>query len=130
MGFVVFAPPRSESEKDPIGCLVTGTCKEFGIDEGLEPVERMIVDFLPICGNGPGNAPQQMGRKMRDLHPWQNEKSCVVGQQVAVALPGFRRPADEGVAMVDGVWHRGKGEAGDHPAFGIGQILEMFADRL
>jgi len=90
----------------------------------------MIVDFLPIFGNGPGNATKQMRSKMRDPHPWQNKESGVVSQQMAVALSGLHRPADKGVAMIDGVWRRGKGEAGDHPVFGIGQIFEMFADRL
>ena len=38
--------------------------------------------------------------------------SLGVSQQVAVALPGFRQPAEEGVAAVNGVWCRGKGETG------------------
>ena len=130
LGLVVFAPTRGQPEQGPVGGPVTGTGKSFGIDKGLQPEDRMMVDLLPISGNSPGNAAKQMGGEMRDPYPWQDKESGVVGQQVAVALPGFRRPADEGVAAVDGVWCRGKGEAGNQPVAGIDQILEMFADRL
>ena len=76
------------------------------------------------------DAAKQMRSKMRDRHPGQNKESGVVGQQMAVTFPRLCRPAEEGVAAVDGVWRRGKGEAGNQSVAGIGQILQMFADRL
>lgn len=38
------------------------------------------------------------------MHLRHDEEPSVVGQQVAVALPGLPRPADEDVAAVDGIW--------------------------
>ena len=67
---------------------------------------------------------------MRHLYPGQNEKPSVIGQEVTVALAGQRRPADEGIATVDGVRCRRKGHAGHHPAARVDQILQVFADRL
>ena len=62
---------------------------------------------------------------MRDANPGQNEESGVVRQQMVVALPGLRRPAQEVITAVDGIGCRAKGEAGHRPATGIGQILHQ-----
>jgi hypothetical protein len=115
---------------NPVGGPVAGAGEAFGIDKSLQPEDGMMVDFLPILGNGPGDAAKQMGGEMRNGEPGQHKESAVVGQQVAIALSRLRRPTEEGVATVDGVWRRGKGEASDQPVTGIDQIFEMFADRL
>ena len=90
----------------------------------------MLVQSLPVFGDDSGDTPEQMGREMRDLYPGQNQKSGVVCQQVAVAFPGLGRPAQVRITAVDSVGGRGKSETGHHATGSIGQIFEVFADRL
>lgn len=130
MCFVVLAAPRGHAEQNPVGGAIAGTGETLGIDKGLQPVNWVMVQSLPVGGYGSGDMAKQMGGKVRNLDPGQNEKPRVVGQEVAVALAGKRRPADEGVATVNGVRCRRKGHAGHHPAACGNQILEVFADRL
>lgn len=130
MSGIVFAAARCQTKADPVGGTITGPGESFGIDKGLKPQDGVVVEFLPIISNGSGDEAKEMGGKMRHPHPWQNKEPGVVSQQVSIAFPCLGRPAEKGVATVHGVWCRGKGKTRQHGITGIGQILEMFANRL
>jgi len=53
MSVVVFAATRSQAKQDPVGGTITCPGEAFGIDEGLKPQNGMMIDCLPIIGNGP-----------------------------------------------------------------------------
>jgi hypothetical protein len=65
-GFVVFTEARDGPEVNPVGGPVTGADETFGIDEGFQPVDGVVVDPLPIGGGGFCYSAKQMGSKMRN----------------------------------------------------------------
>ena len=129
-GLVVFATTSGQAEQGPVGDAVACAGEAFGIDKGLQPKKRMLVQTLPVFGDGSGDTPEQMGREMRNLYPGQDKKSGVVCQQVAVTLPALGRPAQVRITTVDSIGRRGKSETGHHATGGIGQIFQVFAHGL
>jgi len=84
MGFIVYAPPRGLPHVYPVGCPVAGPLEAFGIDEGLQEINRMSVDLLPVTRYPSRHLCQQVGRQMIDMDPRQQEKTAIVDYQVDV----------------------------------------------
>ena len=101
MGFVVYAPPRGLPHMYPVGCPVAGSLEPLGIDEGLQEVDRVSVDLLPVTRYPSGHPCQQVGRQMIDSDPWQQEKTVVVDYQVDVFPAYLRGPSDEAVPAAE-----------------------------
>ena len=89
---------------NPVGGAITDASKSLGVGKKLQPQDGMVVEFLPFSGNGFCCKTGQVGSQVIDLNPWQNEVSSIVSQQVAIPLPGFRRPADKAVATLHAQW--------------------------
>ena len=53
MSVVVFTATRGQAKPDPVGGTITCPSEAFSIDEGLKPQNGMMIDCLPIIGNGP-----------------------------------------------------------------------------
>ena len=63
------------------------------INKGLEEVDGMTVDTLPVHGQQASHAPENMRRQMVDLHPRQDQVTGIVGDEPDVAAPGlFSQP--------------------------------------
>ena len=67
---------------------------------------------------------------MRHLHPGQNQKACVVGEQAQVTFARFRAPANETIAARQVPRGRTPRQTSNRLAFGRDQILQVFAHRL
>jgi hypothetical protein len=46
---VALPAPGSEAEHEPVGGPVTGAGEAFGVDKGLQPENRVIIEVLPVC---------------------------------------------------------------------------------
>jgi len=46
---IVFPSACSVTKKNPVGSPVTGTGKSLGIDEGFQPIDRMVIKCLPVA---------------------------------------------------------------------------------
>ncbi len=101
MGEIIFASPRGLPQVYPVGSPVAGPLEAFGIDEGLQQIERMPIDLLPVPGDPPCHLSQQMGCEVGNRDPGQQEASAVVGYEVDVFLANPGRPSDEAVPASD-----------------------------
>src|SRR5208282_1802062 len=45
----VLTPPRRPPHHHPVGRSIADAAIAFGIDEGLEKIDRMPVEALPVC---------------------------------------------------------------------------------
>ncbi len=63
-------------------------------------------------------------------HLPQDQKARVIGKEADVLPPGFGRPADEAVARAEMPRRRRPCQAGNRPAQGVDEELEVFSDRL
>jgi hypothetical protein len=60
VSFIVLAPACGVTEKDPVGGAIACSAEPFGINEGFYPVDGVVVNLLPVCGDCPGTLGQQM----------------------------------------------------------------------
>src|SRR4051794_8935362 len=67
---------------------------------------------------------------MRHLNPRQNQKTCVVGQQMKVSLARLRAPTNEAIAARQMSRRRTPRQTSDRLSVARNQILQMFAHRL
>lgn len=114
----------------PTGSPVAGSCKTLGVDEGLEEINGMLVDLLPIRGNLSGHPSQQMGGQAWNFDPIQDKESSIVSQKMQVLLAGLDGPADKSVSATDMPWSRRPAKTGDRSFLGEYHIFEMFSHRL
>ena len=117
--------PDSSSRRD-------STCREKArrIDEGLEEVDRVAVELLPIRRHTPRQACEHMRGKVRNRHPGQDQEARVVGQEAQVAAARHRRPPDEPIAGAKVAWCRPPREARERAPSAPHEILQVRADRL
>ena len=101
MGFIVFASPGGLPQMYPVGSPVTGALESLGINEGLQHIDGMPVDLLPVSGDPPCHFAQQMGREAVDSDPGQNEEPGVVGYKMNVFPARLGRPSDETIPTAD-----------------------------
>lgn len=90
LAFIIFAPAVGPAEPGPVGGSITGAGESLGVDKGFKPADRMVVEPLPISGDGPGGEAEQVRSKMRHPDPGQDKKPGVISQEMAVLLPRFR----------------------------------------
>ncbi len=89
----------------------------------------MVIKFLPVGADPPGDPAQEMTRQMGDLDPRQNQIPRVVGDLVKIVpVRGLGR-ADEPIAQVELQGCRTPREAGHRAIAGHHEILQVLADR-
>src|SRR5436305_14731981 len=71
-----------------------------------------------------------MRGQVRDLHPRQYQKPCVVCDKPNVAPPRFRTPTDVAVAAAEMTWRRTPCQTRDRPTVTPYDIFQMLAHRL
>jgi hypothetical protein len=71
LGFVIFSSTGGIAKENPVGGFIAGTLESFGINKGLQPVNRVIVICLPVRRYPSGASAQQVRCQVRYLNPGQ-----------------------------------------------------------
>ena len=95
---VHFAAPLGLSDLDPVGRLVAGAGEALGVDEGFQQDGPVGVAVVPVLGELTRGQGQQFGGQVLGLDPGKDQETGIVDDQLKVALPLRRTPADEAVA--------------------------------
>src|SRR5208337_4197863 len=85
---------------NPVGRAVTSPAKSRGIHKGFRKIDRMLVEASPILRQRPRHAPERVRSQVQYHDPGQKQKAGVVSQQVQVAPPRCRTPAQEAAAAL------------------------------
>ena len=104
MGQVVLTTAGSLSDIDPSCGLVSGSIEQIRIDEGLDPVDGVGIEALPVSAEAASRHGEQMGGQAMSSDPGKHEKAGVVGQKMNVLLPSLDIPADIAVPAPDMPW--------------------------
>ena len=97
IGMVIVSPSGGSAQINPVCRLIAGASKPFGIDKGLQKIDRMMVAFLPVSGKTSGHLAQKIRGQIRDSDPMENEKPGIIGNQMKVFLANLWSPTDEAV---------------------------------
>ena len=54
------APAQRASEADPVGRPVAGATEALDVHEALQPLDQMVIKFLPVGADPPGDAAQKV----------------------------------------------------------------------
>src|SRR5436190_24172505 len=123
-------PPASRAtQASPIGRPIASAAKTFRVHETLQQVNRMMIKFLPVGAQAPGDPSQQMTGQMRHLHPRHNEITSIVGDTVQMVSVTFLGRAYELIAQVQLPGSRTPSQTSQGPAPGPDQILKVLTDR-
>jgi len=98
---VEFPSACGVAKEDPIGSTIAGAFESFGIDEGFQKIDGVMIEPLPVRRNHPGTFGQKVRGQMCNPYPRQNQKAAVVSQQMQVVLPNLGRPSNETVSAAD-----------------------------
>ena len=92
-------------------------------------MDRMSVFCNPILFDATHNGSQNMAAEMRDMHLGQNQKTCIVGEEVDVFCASFSVPSDKGIPWSGFPGSRTKEKAG-YVLTGLitNQVLNIFTD--
>jgi len=101
VGLILLPPTRGLADMNPVGRPVTGARKKLRIDEGLQIMQGMIVDPLPVLRKNPRHGPQDMRGQTVNPNPGQEKKPGIAGDKGKVLLAHLFRPADKPVATTD-----------------------------
>lgn len=97
----VTAPPLGRAlglaQVLPVGRSVAGAGKAGEVHEGLQQLDRGMVEGRPVPLKGPGIGGEDLGGQVLDPDPGQDQEPHVVDHLMEVALAGCRVPSDEGV---------------------------------
>lgn len=77
---ISLAAAGGRAQIGPVGGVVTGPSEEIGVDEGLDPVDGMCIESLPVARQNPGASCQQMRGQIGDNNPGKHQEAEVVGQ--------------------------------------------------
>jgi hypothetical protein len=130
VGFAEFSAPCGFTDADPVICPIAGCSKPLGVDKGLQEIDGVMVEPLPIFGYLTAVEGQKIRGQMRSLDPGENEESALVGDQMKAFLPALSTPSDKAVSGPDVPWGGRPGQTGHRPAMGKGHVLEMFSNGL
>ena len=100
VGAAVSSKPPGLAQADPSGRLVAGPGKTGGIDEGLDGVERVAMDPLPVGGETFDRQSQNPGGQILDPDARKNEVADVVGEVGQSATGEIVQPPEEAVPDV------------------------------
>jgi hypothetical protein len=98
---IPFASALGKPHVNPVGCLVAGALKTLAVDKGLQKEDRMVVYFLPVSGEEPGHAAQDMGGQIRNLNPGQDEEAGILGNKMKVSISVSGWPPDKPIPRGD-----------------------------
>src|ERR1035438_7613432 len=74
---VVLAASRGAPQQHPVRRPVTGPAKPFRIHEGLQKIDRVPIDALPVLRQPLGDAAENVRGQVRHRHPGQNREATV-----------------------------------------------------
>ena len=89
----------------------------------------MVITFLPVGADPPGDPAEKVAGQMRHLDPRQNQVPRVVGDLVKIVPVGGLGRADEAVAQVELQGRRTPRQTGHRAIARHNQILQVLADR-
>lgn len=112
----------------PISCPVASAGEAARINKRLQQKNGVPVFLLPIGGELPGDAPQQMTGQVGHARPRQNQQARVVGEIIQAALPSRRLPTDVLIARPALPGRRAKQHAGQRTARPVPhQVMQILA---
>jgi len=94
----VLAATCRQAQWNPVGCAIAGPTRSCRINKRFEKVDRTPVDPRPIARQHQRHPTQNMRCQVRNMNPWQDQETCVVGNETNIAAASFRRPSDETIA--------------------------------
>src|SRR5664279_1667141 len=94
----LFAASRRLAKQHPVGRAVASSAESLRVHERLKKINRMPVHALPISGDAPRHAAQDMRCQVLDPDPRQDQEPGVVSDEADIATSRFRAPADVAVA--------------------------------
>src|SRR5215469_357652 len=127
MSKIVLTAPGGASEQYPVGRTVAGPAKALRINKSFCEVYRVFIHSTPVVRQGGRHATEKVRGQMWHTDPWQDQKTCVVGDEPNVALAHFLTPADEPIPTAQMPWRRTPCHASDRPALGPDHIFQMLA---
>ena len=130
LGLFLDPAPGGLAQVDPVGRPVACALEALAIHEGLQVMDRVTVELLPVGADPAGDAAQDMAGQMRNLDPGQDEEARVICQEMEMLPAHRRRPADEPVARSHVPRSGTPCQAGHWPLPRIHHVLELFAHRL
>jgi hypothetical protein len=92
---VVFATALGKTRLNPVAGLITGAFEPGGVDKCFQKADRVIVKAMPVLLKRADIESQNLGGKMLNAHPGQNQEPDIVDDLVKVVLLGIRVPTDE-----------------------------------
>ena len=99
---VILSPAGCKPQVVPVCCPVAGPRKSpLGVDEGLEPYNRMVVQRFPVRGDAPRYEPEQVRGQVRHGYPGQDKKAGVDGDLVEIGDPFLLCPSEVSVPYAD-----------------------------
>ena len=130
MGLIILSPACGFAKINPVGRLVTGAPETCCVHKGLQEVDRVPIEPLPVLSKPPGHSTQDIGSQVRHPDPGHNQEAAVIGNQVEILSSYTGRPTDKAVPAADVARGRGKGYTGHRSSKGKDQILEVLPYRL
>src|SRR5438093_6095083 len=86
------------TQSNPVRCSIADPARSRRINERFQKVNRMSVNPLPITRQHQRHPTQNVGCQMRNLNPWRDQETGVVGNETNIAAARFRPPPDETIA--------------------------------
>ena len=83
--------------QDPIGSFETSPGKAIGIDEGLQVINRMIVQRLPVAADSAGDLGQDVAGQVSNFNPGKDQVAAVVIQKMQILTTGLGASPDEAI---------------------------------
>src|SRR5688500_11234778 len=67
LGLIVLAPTGGVTQINPVGRAIARALELLRVNEGLQQINRMSIELLPIRRDDPSHSPQQMAGQVRHL---------------------------------------------------------------
>src|SRR5271157_666170 len=122
---VVLAASGGQPQIHPVGRAVGGAGKLLGVNKGLQEVNGMLVEDVPVRRNPSGHPCQQVTGQMRNAYPWKDEKAGVVSQEVNVTLARLRTPPDVAVPRTQVARGRAETKASNRALLAEDHMLQL-----
>ena len=128
---VEFAAALGLAEVEPVGSPLAGAAEARGFAEGFQQDGSDAVAAVPVGGQLPLAAGEQVGGEMGDADPGQDQEAGVVDDACQIAFAGGRVPADEAVAGGSFPGGGGEAEQGQQEAVaGLDEVAQLGAGQV
>ena len=123
---IPFASALGKSHVRPVGCLIAGALKTLAVDKGLQKEDGMVVHVLPVSGEDPGHAAQDMGGQRSNLNPGQDEEAGILGNKMKVSISVSGLPSDKPIPRGDIPGCSAPTQAGQRAPLMEDHVLKVF----